>query len=290
MDRLQREITPIGEEDLFIVMNYSNAKFDYACHFHSEFEINLVINGLGQRIVGDSVEDFSGTDLAIIGPNIPHRWTKTGESMMTHVVTIQFPKETLDYRILSKKVFHPIRQLCNNAFRGIVFSGATRSVLEKKIMELPCKHGIESALGFFDILHTMATAQEFRFLLDDNREANTAIRESRSRRINYAISYIQDHFAENVTLAHIADNIGMSESAFSHFFKKRTNRNFIDYLNDIRIGHASKLLYETTQTISEICYASGFNNISNFNRIFKRKKGYTPSEYRNNIQSVMSRY
>ena len=82
----------------------------------------------------------------------------------------------------------------------------------------------------------------------------------------------------------------MSESAFSHFFKKRTNRNFIDYLNDIRIGYASKLLYETTQTVSEICYASGFNNISNFNRIFKRKKGHTPSEYRHNIQSVMSRY
>lgn len=290
MDRLQREITPIGEEDLFIVMNYHNAKFDYACHFHSEFEINLVINGLGQRIVGDSIEDFKGTDLAIIGPNIPHRWTKTGNGMTTPVVTIQFPKETLDYRILNKKVFHPIRQLCNNAFRGIVFSGSTRTALEKKIKELPGKHGIESALAFFDILHTMAISSEYRFLLDDNREANTAIRESRSRRINYAISYIQDHFSEQVTLAQIAGNIGMSESAFSHFFKKRTNRNFIDYLNDIRIGYASKLLYETTQTISEICYASGFNNISNFNRIFKRKKGHTPSEYRHNIQSVMSRY
>ena len=276
MDRLQREITPIGEEDLFIVMNYHNAKFDYACHFHSEFEINLVINGLGQRIVGDSIEDFKGTDLAIIGPNIPHRWTKTGNGMTTPVVTIQFPKETLDYRILNKKVFHPIRQLCNNAFRGIVFSGSTRTALEKKIKELPGKHGIESALAFFDILHTLAISSECRFLLDDNREANTAIRESRSRRINYAISYIR--------------NIGMSESAFSHFFKKRTNRNFIDYLNDIRIGYASKLLYETTQTVSEICYASGFNNISNFNRIFKRKKGHTPSEYRHNIQSVMSRY
>lgn len=290
MDRLQREITPIGEEDLFIVMNYHNAKFDYACHFHSEFEINLVINGLGQRIVGDSIEDFKGTDLAIIGPNIPHRWTKTGNGMTTPVVTIQFPKETLDYRILNKKVFHPIRQLCNNAFRGIVFSGSTRTVLEKKIKELPGKHGIESALAFFDILHTMAISSECRFLLDDNREANTAIRESRSRRINYAISYIQDHFSEQVTLTQIAGNIGMSESAFSHFFKKRTNRNFIDYLNDIRIGYASKLLYETTQTVSEICYASGFNNISNFNRIFKRKKGHTPSEYRHNIQSVMSRY
>jgi len=289
MEHVQREITPIGDEDLFIVMNHPNAKFDYAAHFHSDFEINLVIDGRGQRIVGDSIEEYEGTDLVMIGANIPHRWTSTA-SGPTHVVTIQFPKETLDYHILKKKIFLPIRQLCADAFRGIVFSKQTQEVLQNKILELPALQGIGSALAFFDILNTMATAPETRFLLGDNPEANTAIRESKSRRINYAISYIQDHFAEEISLSDVAGTAGMSESAFSHFFKRRTNRNFIDYLNDIRTGHASKLLYETTHTVSEICYASGFNNISNFNRIFKRKKGVTPSEYRRNIQSVMTKY
>lgn len=290
MKHLQREITPIGDEDLFIVMNHPHAKFDYAGHFHSEYEINLVINGRGERIVGDCIEEFEGTDLVMIGPNVPHRWTTGDGSAVMHVVTIQFPKETLDYRILCKKIFHPIRQLCNDAFRGIVFSEPARRQLQAKILDLTGKQGFDSAMAFFGILHTMAQAEGRRFLLDDNFEANTAIRESKSRRINQVISYIQEHFAEEITLAAMADTVGMSESAFSHFFKRKTNRSFIDYLNDIRIGHASKLLYETTHTVSEVCYASGFNNISNFNRIFKRKKGSTPSEYRNSIQSIMTRY
>ena len=103
-------------------MNHPNAKFDYTGHFHSEYEINLVINGRGERIVGDNIEKFEGTDLVMIGPNVPHRWTTGDEALIMHVVTIQFPKETLDYQILRKKIFHPIHQLCNDAFRGIVFS------------------------------------------------------------------------------------------------------------------------------------------------------------------------
>lgn len=290
MKYLQREITPIGDEDLFIVMNHPNAKFDYTGHFHSEYEINLVINGRGERIVGDNIEKFEGTDLVMIGPNVPHRWTTGDEALIMHVVTIQFPKETLDYQILRKKIFHPIHQLCNDAFRGIVFSEPAKSILQAKILELTGKQGFDSALTFFEILHTMAMTEKRRFLLDDNFEANTAIRESKSRRINQVISYIQKHFTEEITLAAMADTVGMSESAFSHFFKRKTNRSFIDYLNDIRIGYASKLLYETTHTVFEVCYASGFNNISNFNRIFKRKKGCSPSEYRHNIQSIMTRY
>ena len=101
---------------------------------------------------------------------------------------------------------------------------------------------------------------------------------------------MQEHFRENINLSAVAEDIGMSESAFSHFFKKRTNRSFVDYLNDIRIGHAAKILYETTYTVSEVCYSSGFNNISNFNRIFKKKKGQTPSEYRMNIQKIMTKF
>lgn len=290
MEYIQREITPIAEEDLFIVMNHPDAKFDYAGHFHSDYEINLILNGKGQRIVGDRIEDFEGADLVMIGPNIPHRWITDDNARQTHVVTIQFHKETLDYQILKKTIFHPITQLCTNSFRGIVFSEKTKAALMDKILQLSGRQGIDSALSFFKILNDLAQDTDHRLLLDDNPEANTAIRESRSRRINYVISHIQEHFADQINLSAIASSIGMSESAFSHFFRKKTNRSFVDYLNDIRIGHASKLLYETSHSISEICYASGFNNISNFNRIFKRKKGQTPSQYRNSIQSIMTKF
>lgn len=111
MEYIQREITPIRDEDLFVVLNHPNAKFDYAIHFHSDYEINMVLNTKGKRIVGDNVTEYDGIDLVMIGPNIPHRWLSDNEEDSAHVVTIQFHKEILEYPIINKKVFHQLRQL-----------------------------------------------------------------------------------------------------------------------------------------------------------------------------------
>ena len=277
MEYIQREITPIGEEDLFIVLNHPHAKFDYAAHFHSDYEINMVINGKGKRIVGDCVAPFSDIDLVMVGPNIPHRWISESDHDEAHVVTIQFHKETLEYPIINKKIFYPIKQLFTDSSYGIEFSQETSLALKDTILNLSHRQGVDSALEFFKILYHLSISENQKLLLAANNERDFAIRESKSRRINKVIAYI-------------ASSVGMSESAFSHFFKKRTNRSFIDFLNDIRIGNAAKMLYETSNTISEICYASGFNNVSNFNRLFKKKKGQTPTEYRENVQKFMTKF
>ena len=290
MKYIQREITPIGEEDLFIVLNHPNARFDYAAHFHSDYEINLVLNSKGKRIVGDCVAEYGNLDLVMIGPNIPHRWVSEDDNGGAHVVTIQFHKETLEYPIINKKIFHPVKELFSNSFYGIEFSDKTKVMMKDSLLNLSYKQGVESALEFFRILYLLSVSPNQKFLLEGHSKMDVAIRESKSRRINKVITYMQEHFRENINLSAVAEDIGMSESAFSHFFKKRTNRSFVDYLNDIRIGHAAKILYETTYTVSEVCYSSGFNNISNFNRIFKKKKGQTPSEYRMNIQKIMTKF
>jgi AraC-like DNA-binding protein len=290
MEYVQREITPIGDEDLFIVLNHPHARFDYTVHFHSDFEINMVINAKGKRIVGDCVTQYEGIDLVMIGPNIPHRWTCDNDDGNAHVVTIQFHKETLEYPVINKKIFHSIKQLFTNAFYGIEFSYETKLSMKNRLLNLSHKQGLDSALEFFKILYLLSVSPNQHFLLEANSLLDFAIRESKSRRINKAIAYMQEHFQEDITLSVVAENAGMSGSAFSHFFKKRTKRSFVDYLNDIRIGHAAKMLYETTNTIAEVCYHSGFNNISNFNRIFKKKKRQTPSEYRNDIQKVMMKF
>ena len=278
MEYIQREITPIGEEDLFIVLNHPHAKFDYAAHFHSDYEINMVINGKGKRIVGDCVAPFSDIDLVMVGPNIPHRWISESDHDEAHVVTIQFHKETLEYPIINKKIFYPIKQLFTDSSYGIEFSQETSLALKDTILNLSHRQGVDSALEFFKILYHLSISENQKLLLAANNERDFAIRESKSRRINKVIAYIQEHFQEEISLELVASSVGMSESAFSHFFKKRTNRSFIDFLNDIRIGNAAKMLYETSNTISEICYASGFNNVSNFNRLFKKKKGQTQSK------------
>ena len=290
MEYIQREITPIGEEDLFIVLNHPHAKFDYAAHFHSDYEINMVINGKGKRIVGDCVAPFSDIDLVMVGPNIPHRWISESDHDEAHVVTIQFHKETLEYPIINKKIFYPIKQLFTDSSYGIEFSQETSLALKDTILNLSHRQGVDSALEFFKILYHLSISENQKLLLAANNERDFAIRESKSRRINKVIAYIQEHFQEEISLELVASSAGMSESAFSHFFKKRTNRSFIDFLNDIRIGNAAKMLYETSNTISEICYASGFNNVSNFNRLFKKKKGQTPTEYRENVQKFMTKF
>ena len=115
MEYIQREITPINDEDLFIVLNHPHARFDYAAHFHSDYEINLVLNSRGKRIVGDCVAEYRDLDLVMVGPNIPHRWVSEDDNGNAHVVTIQFHKETLEYPIINKKIFHPVKELFTNS-------------------------------------------------------------------------------------------------------------------------------------------------------------------------------
>lgn len=289
MDYVQQEITPILEEDLFVVLNHPQAKFDYAGHFHSDYEINLVLGGKGSRIVGDQVSEFEGIDLVMIGPNIPHRWIGENNDDR-HVVTIQFHKEFFDYPIISKKIFYPIKKLMSDSNYGIEFSKETKEAIKGLILELPFKNGIDSVTVFFNILNELAASPDQKLILPTESKPELAFRESKSRRVNKVINYISQHFGDKITLEQVAESVGMSESAFSHFFKKRTNRSFVDYLNDIRVGNAAKMLFETSHTISEICYSSGFNNVSNFNRIFKKKKGQTPSKYRTDIQQIMTRF
>lgn len=127
-------------------------------------------------------------------------------------------------------------------------------------------------------------------LVSNYYDANEALTAFKSRRITKVCDYIEKNFQDSVKLSDVAKLVNMSESAFSHFFKKKTGCSFIDYLNSVRIGKASQMLIDTTHSINEICYSCGFNNLSNFIRIFKKFKGPTPSEYRSKLQQILIKY
>ncbi|MDR1680317.1 MAG: AraC family transcriptional regulator [Prevotellaceae bacterium] len=288
MKDIQKEITPIVDDDLFIVLNHPNAKFDYPVHYHSEFEINLVLDSYGKRIVGDSMEDFGNIDLVMTGPNLPHAWK--GEIVKgNHVITIQFSDRILNFPILEKRLFTQIRQLLLDAQRGIVFADSARETVRRKIIKLTKMQGFHTVLEFFSILHDLSISDR-RVLVSDRFETGDIIRTSKSRRIAKVCDYIEKNFEEPVKLKDVASLVSMSESAFSHFFKKKTGRTFIDYITNYRIARACRMLSETTHTVSEVCYTCGFNNMSNFIRIFKKKKGLTPKEYRVFIQQMLIKY
>lgn len=275
-ERIIREITPLSEDDFFIVLNHFNAKFDFPVHYHPEYELNLVLHSKGKRIIGDSIEAYGHPDLVLIGPNTPHAWT--GKEPNVQVVTIQFLPDFLSEKAFSRKLTLPIKELLERSKMGVVFSNETTNKFFDRIMMLTETRRFESLLQFLSILNDLATSPGQRSLssLSYVGQFDT----SKSRRIKIVNQYLYDNLINQIKINDVAALVNMTPSAFSHFFKKRTQRSFSDYLSDLRIGNAARLLIESEKTVSEICFESGFNNISNFNRAFKEKKGCTPTEFR----------
>lgn len=288
MKDILKEITPISAEDLFIVLNHPNATFDYPVHYHSDYEINLVLNDCGKRIVGDSIEAFGEIDLVMIGPNLSHAWQ--GEIVTgNHVITIQFSDQLLDFPILQKRLLAPIKQLLLESQRGLTFSLETKLHIKEKIIQLTKMQGFHTVMEFLSILYDLSTAER-HILVSNIFDTNDTIRTSKSRRIAKACVYIEENLESSIKLSDVAALVNMSESAFSHFFKKKTNCTFIDYVTNLRIAKACQILSETSHTVAEICYTCGFNNISNFIRIFKKKKSMTPNEYRLFLKQMLIKY
>ena len=251
---------------------------------HPEYELNLVLHCAGNRIVGDSVAKFGELDLVLIGPNTYHCWEKGEEACeSTRVVTIQFEKDFIHNDLLAKNSLKHIRHLLEYSVRGIEFFGDTRAMASERIQKLSKLNGFESAIEFLSILNLLASSKEQKTLTSVGFSAKPE--HSHSRRINEVYNYVLGNYNDDqLNLSSVAQKVNMSDSAFSHFFKKRTNKSFTQFVIDLRIGQASKLLLETTDSIGQICYSCGFNNVSNFNRLFKKNKGVTPRNYRNQFQ------
>lgn len=284
MNAIEREITPLTEEDFFIVLNNYHAKFDFPVHYHPEYELNLVFNSKGKRIIGDSIQDYHNMDMVLIGPNTPHAWTGENDHDDVRVITIQFQKDVLSDATLNRKLMAPIREMLAKSYRGIAFSQTTIFDLQKRIVQLSDKSGFDSFIELLSILYDLSISRNQK-LLSSSSYVNK-YEDTKSRRIKKVTDYIYENYSHSIKLKEVADLINMSETAFSHFFKKRTHRSFSDFVNDVRVGNAARLVVESEKSMAEIGYECGFNNLSNFNRIFKKKKGCTPSEFKKNQLSI----
>ncbi len=287
MNEIQQEIVPITQDDLFVIMNHPNAKFDYPIHCHPEYEINLVMKTSGTRVVGDYEEAFSDLDIVMTGPYVPHVWKS--DLLTNHVITIQFSCDLLSFQMINKRLFMPIRQLLVDSTQGLQFYGTEAERIRDEIMELTRIQGFQTATKFLTLLNFMAAAPR-RKLVSNMYESENLVNSSKSRRITKACKYIEENISQKISLAEVAALVNMSESAFSHFFKKKTGISFITYVNNLRVAKACDLLASTSLSASEICYDCGFNNKSNFIRIFTKRKNMTPIEYRNHITQLLIKY
>ena len=287
MAEIQQERCPITTEDLFIILDHINAKFEYPIHCHPEYEINVVMNIDGKRVVGDSEETFSKLDFVMVGPYIPHVWKSDEEE--NRVVTIQFSSELLNFPIMNKRLFTPIKKLLIDSRQGLQFYGPDAERIKDEIMELTRIQGFQTATMFLNILNSLAQAPR-RKLVSNMYESENLIHESKSRRISKVCRHIEENISHKITLSDAAKMVNMSDSAFSHFFKKQTGISFITYINNLRVAKACDLLANTNLSASEICYDCGFNNKSNFIRLFSKRKNMTPIEYRNHISQMLIKY
>ena len=287
MAEIQQEICPITTDDLFIILDHINAKFEYPIHCHPEYEINVVMNIDGKRVVGDSEETFSKLDFVMVGPYIPHVWKSDEEE--NRVVTIQFSPELLNFPIMNKRLFTPIKKLLIDSRQGLQFYGPDAERIKDEILELTRIQGFQTATMFLNILNSLAQAPR-RKLVSNMYESENLIHESKSRRISKVCRHIEENISHKITLSDAAKMVNMSDSAFSHFFKKQTGISFITYINNLRVAKACDLLANTNLSASEVCYDCGFNNKSNFIRLFSKRKNMTPIEYRNHISQMLIKY
>jgi AraC-like DNA-binding protein len=280
-DKLLREITPLTQGDCFTLFSRVKKDFDFPLHYHEEFELNFIQNGKGaKRVIGDHMEEIEDLELVLVGPNLQHGWfTHKLKGQPLHEITIQFHRDLFDDKFLHRNQMSVIRKMFEKSLKGILFSRETTEAIMPRLVALTEKHGFDSVLELLSILHDLSTSRNIR-TLSNTTFNNTETISYNSRRVNTVMEYLNKNFHNDVSLNEISKLIAMSEVAFSRFFKLRTGKTFVDTLNEVRLGHASRMLIDTTQSVNEIAYRCGFNNMSNFNRIFKKKKNCTPKEFR----------
>jgi AraC-like DNA-binding protein len=282
MSSVLRETPPITDKDCFYIVERHKSVFNYPIHSHEEFELNFVEHCAGvHRVVGDSIEEVGDYDLVLLtGDGLEHAWQQ-GNCTAPDVreITIQFSSSLLDERLLGRNLFSSVRKMFENARLGVAFSmDAIMKVYNLMDTIAQQQESFDQFLAMLKILNELSQDAGARTLASNSFAQKETGRES--RRVAKVKEYISAHFAEELRLEDLAALVGMTPSAFSRFFKQHTTRTLSDYIIDIRLGNAARMLVDTSRSISEISYACGFNNLSNFNRIFKARRGYTPRDFR----------
>ncbi|RTL48578.1 MAG: helix-turn-helix domain-containing protein [Sphingobacteriales bacterium] len=279
--QLLKEVIPLTQNDCFTIFSRVKTGFDFPLHFHEEFELNFIINAKNsRRIIGDHIGETDELELVLVGSNLQHGWfTHQCSSKEIREITIQFHRDLFDDKFLRRNQLSFIKNMFDRSCRGILFSKETTELLKPRLIDLPRKQGFDSVLELLSILHDLSTSRNMQ-ILSDTSFTNTDNFSYNSRRIEKVMEYMNRHFEQPITLAEVAGIAAMTEVSFSRFFKNRTGQTFVDTLNEIRIGHAARLLIETTHSINEIADKCGFNNMSNFNRAFKKRKKCTPKNFR----------
>ena len=271
------------QDSSFSINKVTDDHFLKIWHFHPEMELVLILESTGTRFIGDSVSKVCAGDIILLGPDLPHMWLKDPEyfkpnsSLKARAIAIHFTKDFLGKDFFYKTEFQKINQLLRKAELGLKFNNINQKLLDR-LKTLDQFSSFERTLRFLEILNALSY-ESFSQISSSTYLKN--IQSSKNQELNKVYEYIFKNFKNQIALEDVASLIPMNTSAFSRFFSKVHKKSFTRYLNEIRIGYACKMLMEQYYPITIICFESGFNSLSNFNKQFKIITGKTPSEYAN---------
>ena len=281
-NKVIKEITPLSEKDFFYIADRVKREFTYPIHSHSDYELNFTENAAGvKRIVGDSVEVIGDYDLVLVSSKELEHVLEQHECKSPKIreITIQFSPDIFEQNFTNKQQFDSIRKMLVKGQKGIAFPMSAimkvYPLLDSLSME---QDSFYAVMKFFTILYELSKCKEAKTL--SSSPFARIDTHSESRRVQNIQQYINENYKQDIRLPILAQMAGMSAVAFSRFFKARTGTSLSDYIIDVRLGHASQMLVQSGTPVADICLECGFNNLSNFNRIFKKKKGCSPQEYR----------
>lgn len=249
-------------------------------HFHPEVEILLVLQGTGTRYVGDSVESFVPGDLVMIGPDVSHEWCsdKCSGSGTSEAIYILFNTSMLGADFWNLPESKIILKIIQQSRRGIKLTGKTRDEVEHLMRRIEASYGFSRIILLMSILEMIAFNGEYQYLASP--VVLNPLNDRDTERLNKVYKYVLDNIQHEISLSKAASAANLSTAAFCRYFRKRTNKTFVQFLNEIRVGQACRLLVNENNSVSDICYTCGYNNNSYFIRQFRKITGFTPLNYR----------
>lgn len=291
MQRTLTEITLLNDNEFMHLETRHKTRFNYPLHKHTEIELNYIEHYHGlRRIIGDSVEYCEGdSELVLIGPGLEHCWEE-GDNYSecdTYEMTMQFSPKLFDGGPFHNPHFSSLIQMLRNCRQGLSFGPDAIAHVRPILIEIASMEpGFYRFQRLMALLYELSRQDDYRLLATESFSREHPINDN--QRIEHVVNYIHAHYTEPIRLETLAEIAYMSPTAFSQFFHLRTHKTVSDYIIDERIGHAIRLLVDSNMSILEICYASGFQNVSNFNRQFLKRRGCTPGQYRTGYKKVQT--
>jgi len=270
----------------FVVFRETGKYFPCPWHFHPEFELVLILKSTGRRMVGDHIGYFDEDDLVFLGSGIPHVWINDAQFIngeagyQADAIVIHFMDSFLGDKFLSIPEMENFKNILRTSSRGLAYHGETRTKINNLMKSMLAMSGLKRLSALFEIFDLLTTSTEYEVLASPGY---TQVELKASDRFGKVTEYIMRNFDKEITLPEVTSIANMAVTTFCNFFKDHFRVTFVEYLSTVRIGYACKLLADDDHNIVEIAYESGFKNLANFNRQFKRFKNMTPTEYRKTI-------